>query len=371
MTITPGIGATEQIGELAGALAKAQTEFKSVLKDTKNPYYNSMYADLSSVIGATQGALAKNGLVVIQNPVVDCEGEKAGVTTIIAHASGQWMSHDLMLPATMKGKDGVLKFDAQSVGSAITYARRYSYQAIIGIAAETDDDGNAAAENGGSRQQAQSVADRKIAEYKAKQKPTAEDESVVLTPWKQGRTALSGKGLPIIRAALAEEEKRDLGIMLDVHNKVVHIPAANAFRFTDACTKHNVAFIWMDSQTKPTKAVIPAPAFLPVNPVIEAAEIIKANPKKANSKPWLSVTWDGKKLSCFEVVNKQHMKPLWDLVLANIGKPADFVIKESGKYLNIEGIKRLNGHDYAADQTALDQGTLEPEPEFLESTMEP
>jgi ERF superfamily len=280
MTITHGIGATENIGELAGALAKAQSEFKPVLKDTVNPYFNSKYADLSSVIGATQQALSKNGLVVIQNPVVDCETEKAGVTTILAHSSGQWMSHDLMLPATMKGKDGAPKFDAQSVGSAITYARRYSYQAIVGVAAEMDDDGNAAALNGGSREAAQAVAQRKIAEHKARQQ----------------------------------------------------------------------------TQTGPVRSNIPA---VQTDPHIEAAEIVKAGGQVR--KPFLAVKWDRKKLTCFEVVGKQDMKPLWKMVLANIGKPADFVVVQNGQYFNIEGIKRLNGHDYAQDQAELDAGTLEPE----------
>lgn len=129
-----------QIGKLVSALAKAQVEFDPVLKDTKNPFYSSMYADLADVVAATQSALSKNELVIIQLPT---RSEKdAGVVTLLAHSSGEWISSELILPATSKGKDGQPKFDAQSIGSAITYARRYAYQAMIGAAAEQDQDGN-------------------------------------------------------------------------------------------------------------------------------------------------------------------------------------------------------------------------------------
>lgn len=134
---------SETIGKLVGALALAQTKFDPVLKDSKNPYYNSKYADLSSVIRSTQGPLSENGLVVIQTPLR--KEQDAGVLTMLAHSSGEWISNELLLPGVSAGKDGKPRFDAQSVGSAITYARRYSYKGIIGVADE-DDDGNAAAE---------------------------------------------------------------------------------------------------------------------------------------------------------------------------------------------------------------------------------
>jgi hypothetical protein len=142
--MSESVNRSESIGKLVVALAQAQLRFDPVLKDTKNPYYNSKYADLSNVIVATQTPLAENGLVVIQTPLR--KDQDAGVLTLLAHSSGEWISSELMLPAVSAGKDGKARFDAQSVGSAITYARRYTYQGIIGVAAE-DDDGNAAAES--------------------------------------------------------------------------------------------------------------------------------------------------------------------------------------------------------------------------------
>jgi len=121
------------IGKLIEALAKAQLKFEVIKKETTNPFYKSKYADLSAVIAATQPALAAEGLVVLQEPIT--ENGKAGVVTTLAHSSGEWREHTLLLPTS--------KSDAQGIGSAVTYARRYSYQAVVGVAAELDDDANA------------------------------------------------------------------------------------------------------------------------------------------------------------------------------------------------------------------------------------
>lgn len=126
-----------KIGDIAKAMAAARKKFKPVKKDSTNPHYKSKYADLSSLIDATFEALCDSDLVVIQSPSSDEHG--ATVTTLIAHGSGEWLENDLTLPAGT-----AQRFDAQTAGSAITYGRRYSYQAMLNIAGEDDDDGNAA-----------------------------------------------------------------------------------------------------------------------------------------------------------------------------------------------------------------------------------
>jgi len=145
------------LGELTKALAAAQSEYQPIKKDKKNPHTGSMYADLNSVVAATQPALAKNGLVVIQLPLIS--GQMAGVVSRLTHTSGEYAEVELLLPATMPKKkkfdrdgeviedSGNVKFDAQSVGSAITYSRRYTYGPQVGAVAEDDDDGNAAADS--------------------------------------------------------------------------------------------------------------------------------------------------------------------------------------------------------------------------------
>lgn len=148
------------IGKLIDALTKAQLKFKPVLKQNENVAFMrggkaSKYADLATYIDATQVALAENGLAVLQWPDTATDAKSMTLESILAHSSGEWMRGRLTLPAT--GRDG---FSAQSCGSSITYARRYSYAAILGVASE-DDDGNAAVGIGTPEQQKE-VLDRKL-----------------------------------------------------------------------------------------------------------------------------------------------------------------------------------------------------------------
>lgn len=126
---------SSEIGKLAEALAKAQALMKGAIKDATNPHFRSGYATLAAHVDAIKVALASNGLSYSQFPVA-CDNGVA-VETILMHSSGQWiMGEPFPMP--------VDKQNAQGVGSALTYARRYALSAITGIAPEDDDDGNAA-----------------------------------------------------------------------------------------------------------------------------------------------------------------------------------------------------------------------------------
>lgn len=125
---------SEQINELAEALAKAQGQIEGAKKDSANPFFKSKYADLASVWEACRVQLSSNGLSVTQCPEESENG--IAIETMLLHSSGQWIKSRYTMP--------VSKLDAQAVGSAITYARRYALSAIIGIAPE-DEDGNSAA----------------------------------------------------------------------------------------------------------------------------------------------------------------------------------------------------------------------------------
>ena len=126
------------IGNLAAALAQAQQELVPVAKNATNPAFNSRYADLSSCIAACRSILPRHKLSVSQiiEPVED---GKVCVATILMHESGEWLSSRCVLPVS--GGRGTNA--AQAAGSAITYARRYGFAAIIGLGTD-DDDGNAA-----------------------------------------------------------------------------------------------------------------------------------------------------------------------------------------------------------------------------------
>lgn len=127
--------------ELATAMAKAQSQIKTALKDSKNPHFKSSYADLTSVWDACREALTKNGFSVIQRTDFDANGE-VWLETMLLHASGEHIASRYPLrPA---------KQDPQGYGSAITYARRYCLAAIVGVVADEDDDGNAASQRNGN-----------------------------------------------------------------------------------------------------------------------------------------------------------------------------------------------------------------------------
>ena len=127
--------------ELATAMAKAQGQIKTALKDSKNPHFKSSYADLTSVWDACREALTKNGFSVIQRTDFDAGGE-VWLETMLLHASGEHVSSRYPLRP--------LKQDPQGYGSAITYARRYCLAAIVGVVADEDDDGNAASQRNGN-----------------------------------------------------------------------------------------------------------------------------------------------------------------------------------------------------------------------------
>lgn len=126
---------SEQINELAAALAKAQSQIKDADKDGINPHFKSAYATLSSAWKACRTPLSANGLSIVQSPSTT-ESGNACVTTTLMHSSGQWIEDSLMLTPRDK--------TPQAYGSAITYAKRYMLMAMVGIAADEDDDGNAA-----------------------------------------------------------------------------------------------------------------------------------------------------------------------------------------------------------------------------------
>lgn len=131
---------SDEIKDLAAAMAKAQTTIEGAIKDANNPHFKSKYADLANVWAAWQKCGPANGLAVMQFPG-ECVDGRLHMTTLITHQSGQWVRSELSIPLG--------KVDAQGYGSATTYARRYALSAAVGIAPE-DDDGNAASKPNGA-----------------------------------------------------------------------------------------------------------------------------------------------------------------------------------------------------------------------------
>ena len=124
---------SDKIDKIAAALAKAQSEIRGAAKKSKNPFFNSNYADLHTVIESCMPQLSKNGICVVQGTDFD---RKDGwfVTTMLMHSSGQWIKSSCKIILGPKQ-------DIQALGSAITYGRRYGLSSIAGIG-QFDDDGN-------------------------------------------------------------------------------------------------------------------------------------------------------------------------------------------------------------------------------------
>jgi hypothetical protein len=127
---------SETIMELTKALSKAQATMEGSIKDASNPFFKSEYSTLSSVWEACRKPLTDNGLAVIQTAAFIPEHpEMVAIETTLSHSSGEFVT------GIMAAKP--VKSDPQSIGSCVTYLRRYSLAAICGVSPE-DDDGNAA-----------------------------------------------------------------------------------------------------------------------------------------------------------------------------------------------------------------------------------
>lgn len=125
---------SDQLDQIAAALAAFQGEVRAIPKGDTNPFFKSKYAGLPDVVATASPLATKHGLAVVQSMGFD--GVHDTLTTMVLHTSGQWIADTMRLHLT--------KEDSQGHGSATTYARRYGYMSILGLVADDDDDGNAA-----------------------------------------------------------------------------------------------------------------------------------------------------------------------------------------------------------------------------------
>jgi hypothetical protein len=119
--------------ELFAALAKAQNAVENAHKGSLNPHFKNRYADLAEVLNTVRPVFSECGLSIVQETSFD--GSLVSVTTALCHEKGGYVTAIAScVPA---------KADAQGVGAATTYLRRYSLAAVTGVAQE-DDDGQSA-----------------------------------------------------------------------------------------------------------------------------------------------------------------------------------------------------------------------------------
>lgn len=122
-------------------LAQAQAEFLPVRKNKVNPATHSKYADLQSILDAVRPALNAHGFFLFQR--VACTDEYVNVETFLGHGTEQLSSGVFSVP--FAGLKNGATNAAQALGSARTYACRYSLCSFLCVAADDDDDGNATA----------------------------------------------------------------------------------------------------------------------------------------------------------------------------------------------------------------------------------
>lgn len=176
--------------ELAAALARAQGEFGTIRKahtaqvqTRTGGAYSYSFADLAAVLEAVRPALSKHELALVQLPTVRLADGAAvvGVETILAHSSGASISTTLELPVDAA--------TPQAIGSGMTYARRYSVLALLGIAAEDEDDDAQGAQP--RPQEARSTRERKASPKGESERQTASTPQVKLV-WARARDRARG-----------------------------------------------------------------------------------------------------------------------------------------------------------------------------------
>jgi ERF superfamily protein len=127
--LAPNRMQSPEVAELVTALSKAQAELKPAVKDSTNPHFKNRYASLESVIEAAK-ILNGFGLAYTQQPFV--HQDAVYLRTTLYHSSGQWITS--VLPVMHDGRG------PQSLGSGITYSRRYCLATLLSIASDEDDD---------------------------------------------------------------------------------------------------------------------------------------------------------------------------------------------------------------------------------------
>lgn len=127
---------SDEIGELAAALAKVQGALPTIAKSKtaeipmkKGGKFSYSYADLAAIWSTARRHLSEHGLALVQ-PTRPGEKGEMYLQCILLHASGQYIGGEMLLP---------LAEDIKDVGSSFTYLRRYLLAALLGVVAEDED----------------------------------------------------------------------------------------------------------------------------------------------------------------------------------------------------------------------------------------
>jgi len=170
---SPQLTTSPTIGKLAVALAKAQDEIVQPRKSDDNPFFKSKYAGLDTVWEAARKVLSKHGIAVFQSAgfqISDLKGRTMGLitvsTTVVHGETGEWITNVLRVTSENVGP--------QAIGSAVTYARRYSIQPLLMLTPEGDDDDANKAEGKGAAQEEDRPSPEEVADVTKRVKDAAD-----------------------------------------------------------------------------------------------------------------------------------------------------------------------------------------------------
>jgi len=192
---------------IAKKLAEAQAEMKNASLDGLNPHFTSRYATLASIRDATVPILAKHGIALVQGTQV-LDGTLVAFTRL-AHGD-EW--YESTYPVAIE--------KPQQMGSAITYAKRYMLAAMCGIAAEDDDDGNAAQTSGATPKVARAKANG------AGEPITAETRQQIENLFRPVEEMLSAPEKKAVTDALKGTEERGKKALSFLQDRIAELNAA-------------------------------------------------------------------------------------------------------------------------------------------------
>ena len=265
---------SDQIGDLIAALAKAQGEFGAALKGNESIAFGTgnrayKYADLAANISAVRPALSKHGIALMQFNESDLEHQTAIVTTDLHHGE-QFISITAQAPAV--GRNG---FDVQSLGACWTYLRRYTLQAICGLASEDDD--------------ATDLAGVKNAPIQGKQPPQAQPPKGPL----ESACVHCGEMVPNGKHDCPQKEKPTAGVFEFKQPNLICVPTEVTQRKSAKSGKEFVLVVFNGKINGATQAICFDSKFWPALLSAKGKECmiaLKANGKITESDFYISIT---------------------------------------------------------------------------------
>lgn len=235
---------SEQVNELYTALSKFSGVAKPPQKTGFNPFTRSKYAGISEVKAAIRPALAECGLALIQATAIAEHG--VGVTTTIAHASGQWCRSLTILPVTRAEKGGkpaqIALADAtvQEIGSALTYASRYAILTMLCLAGDDDDDGNSAS----GRYEPERQQEQRHEQRQQEQRPAQTQQKPQDFPNHKITPTVTALVADLPQAETAQHFAEIAGVLQREHGEWAATPVWVAFKAAVAAREIKLQTVW-------------------------------------------------------------------------------------------------------------------------------